>query len=104
MTSNRNLRFTPEARSDLREILRYTQRAWGLNQRTKYSSNMNIAIGHLIEFPELGHVRMTATSEVRVHELKEHVIVYRFTETEVVILRLMHQRMDIADLFVEFDQ
>ena len=53
----RRLVIRPDARTDLREILLYTQERWGVEQRRRYRTQMYQAMRSLLDYPERGRSR-----------------------------------------------
>ena len=56
-------------------------------------------ISSLVVFPGLGRVRDDTTPDIRGHESSEHVIVDYSTDNELIVVRIMHRKMDIAGMF-----
>jgi toxin ParE1/3/4 len=53
----------------------------------------------LAVFPGLGRIRDDVGLGLRSYPVSEHVVWYRVEADMVVILRIVHARMDIAGLF-----
>jgi toxin ParE1/3/4 len=84
----------PEAEHDLEDIRVQSLILFGRLQAARYQEEMFLAmegltqtVAHQRERPELG-------DGIRFKRHKAHVILYRVTETEVVILRVRHDRED----------
>ena len=99
MTSVRRLRYTAEARRDLRAILRYSLRTWGERQRDVYAQRLADAADDLTGFPNLGSSRDDLAPGLRGHPVGEHVIFYRVDDQAVVIIRILHAKLDVAAQF-----
>ena len=84
-----------KAKADLRDIGRYTQRQWGIDQRTKYLSALDscfheIAAKH-IEGIECSYMR----PDYRSWPVGKHVVFFRWLNDGLVeIVRVLHQRME----------
>ena len=89
MQSNIRLIITPDAETDIRDILRYTQEQWGRPQRNAYFAVLKQAARRIQSFPEIGR---ECESGVREYALRHHVVLYRFEGDTVSILRVMHPR------------
>lgn len=93
----RRLVLTPLAKSDLRDILQYTARRWGREQRDVYKDLVMGRLRQLVDYPELGRDRDEFFPGCRSLIVEKHVAFYRATETEIVVSRLLHARQDASD-------
>jgi toxin ParE1/3/4 len=95
--SARSPRFVlaPRARRDLRDILKYTERQWGREQRRRYSSQLRAAFAQLAQFPGLGKPRPGFGPEARAYPVEQHLVIYQPSDAEVLILRILHVRRDL---------
>lgn len=93
----RQLRFRPRAIADIEGIWDYTAARWGVAQADRYVLNLRhacIAIARN-ELPgeDASHIRPGYRKQLS----GRHVIFYRETEGgEVEVVRVLHQRMDVA--------
>ncbi len=94
---SRRVALSAAAQADLREVLAYTQRQWGTGQRLAYRRRIFDALEHLAAFPELGKVRSEHGDEVRGFHVGQHLVVYRFSSTALIVARLLHVRRDNRD-------
>ena len=101
--SARKLRLviSPAARSDLRDLLAYTERQWGKAQRRAYKQELYQAFDHLARFPALGQARPEYGAYTRTHRVQQHVVVYRVTDVELRIARVIHVRRDLDSALEE---
>lgn len=53
----RRLIVASEARADLCDILRFTVKRWGREQRTVYKAKLDAAMRGLLDYPDRGHPR-----------------------------------------------
>jgi toxin ParE1/3/4 len=90
----RRLVLTPLASDDLRDILLYTGRVWGREQRDRYRGLIFRRLRRLIDYPELGPPRDEVFPGCRSLVVEQHVAYYRVMETEIVVSRLLHARQD----------
>jgi toxin ParE1/3/4 len=83
----------PLAKDDLKDIWRYTYREWGEKQADKYIIELGKGINQLIDNPEIG---TTCSYEIKYHQyaINHHIIFYRINSTEIIIVRVLHERMD----------
>ena len=91
----RHLVLSPRASDDLDDILLYTEQAWGSEQREQYERNLLDGLQRLLSFPYLGKERPDYEPGARSIQIEHHVAIYRVSETEVHISRIVHVRRDI---------
>lgn len=93
----RQLLFRPQAIADIEGIWDYTAERWGVVQADRYVLSLRqacIAVARS-ELPgeDASHVRLGYRKQLS----GRHVIFYRSTEKGAVeIVRVLHQRMDVA--------
>jgi toxin ParE1/3/4 len=96
MPSNRKLRLTEEAESDLVDISTYTLTRWGESQMRAYSDSIFEALLQLLDFLEQGTSRSTLQRGLRSCSVGEHVAYYRITDDEIVVRRILHSRRRVT--------
>jgi toxin ParE1/3/4 len=93
--SGQSYRLSPRAEIDLEDIWLYTVRNWSAAQAEHYHSRLMAAIEDLAS-----GVRTGRNLEVRAGYLKcpvgLHFICYRLSESHLDVIRILHQRMDVA--------
>ena len=86
-----------EAIHDLEEIWFYTFTTWSQEQADRYHLLIINEIEFLAVKPEsgkmLGHIRKGYRST----KVKSHFIFYRITSTELEVVRILHEKMDIPN-------
>jgi toxin ParE1/3/4 len=92
----RRLVLSPRASDDLDDILLYTEQQWGNEQREQYQQGLLDGLNQLLTFPFLGKERPDYEPGARSIQIEHHVAIYRVSETEVLISRIVHVRRDIA--------
>ena len=95
---NRTLALTELARGDLEDILAYTLKSWGDDQRVIYRTAIDRVLRDLLAFPMLGAAREDLAPGCRMHRVREHLVIYRVTEQELVVLRIVHRRTDLLSV------
>ena len=88
-------RLTKAALADIRGIARYTQKVWGKAQRRHYLAGLNDKFGTLSQTPTLAAERNEFDPPVRIHHHEKHLIVYVVDDVGILIIRVLHQSMDI---------
>ena len=91
-------RLIKDARRDLRGIDRYTREEWGREQADRYNAALDAAFDRLAEYPELGQERPTAKAGVHIFPVERHLVVYRPEPGGILVLRVVHQKMNVATL------
>jgi len=82
---------------DLEEIWLYTFQNWSIDQADRYHTLIMNEIEFLSKNPKSGknkdHLRVGYWSA----KVKSHIIFYRVFETEIEIMRILHESMDIPN-------
>ncbi len=86
--------LSPEAQEDFEDIRVYTQREWGDQQETVYKAALLQALVTLSENPGLGRQRGDLGGELCSYVVRRHVIYYRLTEEALMVVRILHSRVD----------
>ncbi|MEN9895523.1 MAG: hypothetical protein RIR97_1375 [Pseudomonadota bacterium] len=94
--TERAIFLSPKAEHDLEDIWLYTYKNWSIEQADtyidlilKHISDAGKGIGLARAAPELGKSIKRCNSG-------SHVVYFRETETRIVVLRILHGRMDPA--------
>jgi len=95
--SKLNIVFHEAAMLDLEEIWYYTFTTWSLEQADRYFSLITKEIEFLATKPESGKTIDHIRKGYRSSKVKSHYIFYRFTLTEIEIIRILHESMDIPN-------
>jgi len=90
------LKLSPKARQDLIDILRYTGKTWGQNQLMAYRNQLDEALRQIGGNPQIGHRGGDLPEEHRLYLVGAHVIVYRIEAACIGVIRILHQRMQLA--------
>ena len=88
-------RVSQKAENDIRGIGHYTKAQWGREPRRLYLSGMEISFRRLAENPFLAAERIEFDPPVRIHRYEKHLIVYIERGDGILILRVLHENMDI---------
>ncbi|MEL6556422.1 MAG: type II toxin-antitoxin system RelE/ParE family toxin [Cyanobacteria bacterium J06621_11] len=93
------LKILPKAATDIKQILKYTQRVWGDEQRKKYKGAIDQCLKDIQANPA---PRITSENcsdgYLRRHLNKKyrHYVFYKVTSESILIVRLLHDSMDSA--------
>ena len=86
-----------QAIQDLEEIWLYTFTTWSSEQADRYHSLITKEIEFLTTRPESGKILDHLRKGYRSSKVKSHYIFYRYTSTELEIIRILHENMDIPN-------
>lgn len=88
-------RLTPRARADLDDIWDYTAETWGVAQAEAYIR----AIAATCDGIASGSAATQSAEHIRAGYRRalsgRHVLFYRQAEAGIVVVRILHQRMDV---------
>lgn len=87
------------ADEDLKDIYKYTYRAYGEAQADNYYDTLITRVESLAASPRIARERAEFSPPVRIHPHGRHLIVYRVLEGSILIVRVLHQSMDIERQF-----
>ena len=86
-----------EAIHDLEEIWFYTFTIWSQEQADRCHLLKINEIEFLATKPESGKMIDHIRKGYRSSKVKSHFIFYRFTSTELEVVRILHEKMDIPN-------
>lgn len=86
-------RLTPDARSDLANIHRFTLERWSKAQSEKYLSELRLTLHLLAETPSLCKVRPDIGSGVFSFPYASHIIYVILHGQQLVVFGILHKRM-----------
>lgn len=92
------IRFAPEAREDVQDLLNYTRQQRGAQQRTAHREALNRAFMTLRAYPNIGKPRPDLVAGVRSFAVERHLMLYRNEDDAIRVLRVVHERMDATRL------
>lgn len=87
--------LSPEAKTDIADIRKYTTRQWGKAQTEKYSLQLRERMRWLADNPMLGKSRDEIKEGYRSFNEGSHIIFYRVAGSAIEIIGILHQNMDI---------
>jgi toxin ParE1/3/4 len=87
------------AAADLLEIVRYTHQQWGGAQTQRYREELELALQHLSLAPDVGRKRDAIVPGLRSFPVAQHVVFYIQRKDKILVLRILHPRMDVEDAF-----
>ncbi len=92
-----------QASEDIENIWLYTIENWSLEQADRYVNLIFDEIEYLADHPNSGKDFNHIRKNYRCSKVKSHIIFYRLTDKQniIEIIRVLHQRMDIANRLSE---
>lgn len=92
-------KLTHEAQLDLKNIGQYTEKEWGKVQRNSYLKQLDSAFKRLAKYPQMGTRVDEILLSARSMPEGYHNILYQEQYDFVLIIRVLHGRMNIEDFF-----
>lgn len=86
-----------EALADLEEIWLYTFETWSLEQADRYYDLIIKEIDFLSKKPKTGKNLNELRTGYYSSKVKSHFIFYKFSSTELEVVRILHESMDIPN-------
>ena len=68
-------------------------------QATRFIEKLQEKFTPLLSHPEMGTKRDNLVSGLRAHFFRDYVIYYTITETEIIIVRVLHSSRDAETIF-----
>jgi toxin ParE1/3/4 len=91
--------WSPEAEDDLFSVWSYGAEEWSPIAADDHLQNISMACTRLFRNPELGKSRSELIDGMRSILVDPHVVFYRIKTTTVEIIRVLHQREDVENIF-----
>lgn len=95
------LTVTPKAESDLTGIWIYTCEEWGVDQADIYLDQLEAGMNQLINHPSLGANYAHVLAGYRRLQIEHHAVYYQVLESEVLVVRVLHEEMDAPQRLLE---
>ena len=88
--------FSPTASIDIDDIYNYTQETWGYEQAETYTFGLRDSCRTLATGGRIGRRIPGLKPGYLLLSYRSHWIIYRETDQQVIIARILHQRMNIS--------
>lgn len=85
----------PRARPDVRAIGDYSDERWGSDQARRYLDTIADSLDQIVQMPLAGSDHGDVSSGLRKWRSGSHNIFYRIRGDVVLIVRILHARMDV---------
>jgi toxin ParE1/3/4 len=89
----RAILILPLAQTDIDDIAAYTYQHWGEAQMVRYVDGLHRRFAQLAQSPQLGRQRHDIGRRYRSAIQGSHVVLYRATTKQLVVVRVLHGRM-----------
>jgi len=99
LPSFKPIRIADPATRDLQAIAEYTASEWGVKQKESYLNLIKQSFKTLSRSGNIGKKRDEIASGLYSYSVKKHVVFFRETKKEFVIIRVLHTRMDMEKQF-----
>ncbi|MEO6041703.1 MAG: type II toxin-antitoxin system RelE/ParE family toxin [Croceibacterium sp.] len=87
----------PRAAADLEYIGAHSVAEWGEPRAKRYLEDLRQKIEFVAEFPGAGSPAVGLPAQYRKVRSGAHRAIYRFTESELIVVRVIHDREDVPD-------
>jgi toxin ParE1/3/4 len=88
----RQLILTPVAIADLDAIYRHSTERWGMEQARTYLQSLDRILRLLADHPEIARLRAEFSPPVYLHPFRSHLVVFRYYEMTLDVIRIVHAR------------
>lgn len=90
------LRFTLAARQDLKHILIYSIRTWGMAQAQRYSAKLQTHIQKIAEDAVFHKPVPHSRPNLRQSSVGRHLVIFEANSDHTLIVRVLHEAMDVT--------
>ena len=87
----------PRAEADLDHIAQYTIAEWGQTQAARYLADLRRQINFAAEFPDAGSPAFGLPDQYRKVRAGMHHAIYRRSDTQLLVVRVIHSSEDVPD-------
>ena len=91
--------ISKKAVSDLEEIWLYTVEKWSTEQADRYYNLIFDEINYICKNISAGKSMEHVRKGYRASKVKSHLIFYRIINNTIEVIRILHERMDIENIF-----
>ncbi len=85
----------PQAILDLEAIYEFTFLSWGQIQAEKYQDDFHDHFNSISHNPEIGSVYYYTEGNYRKLKCNKHLIFYRVENSKCIIVRILHENIDL---------
>lgn len=88
-----------KARAEIKKIFRYSFQQFGESQAVKYKSGLEVCFQLLADNPNMGRECNEIRDGYFRHEHESHIIFYRQRLNDILIVTIIHDRMNLKNIF-----
>ena len=92
-------KLSVKARAEIKKIFRYSLQQFGENQAVKYKASLDECFQLLADSPNMGRECNDIRDGYFRHEHESHIIFYTQRSNDIFITTIIHDRMDIKNIF-----
>lgn len=81
---------------DLEAIAEYSIERFGIGQVRHYRDQLRVCFKQLADNPGLGRPAEQLSAGLRRYEYRAHIIFYQSVDSGILIVRVLHYRMDVG--------
>ena len=89
------IKILPQAVKDLESIYEFTFLSWGSPQAEKYQDELYDYMITICQNPQIGAIYYFKKGNYRMLNANRHLIFYRQTNVEIVVVRILHERVEL---------
>ena len=91
----KSIKYAQRANADFEDIIDYTARTWGTKQAKKYIKSIRSKIQSIAEGSE--HLQSLNVERANIYQARvnRHLIILEMSDTEIRIVRILHEAMDV---------
>jgi toxin ParE1/3/4 len=90
----RKIKVKPRAEQDLSRIYKYSKDEFGSEKAEAYLRDLDSFVKKLSQNPEIGLLRQELGKKLYSFPIVSHIVFYRFTVNELIIVRVLHKSRD----------
>lgn len=94
------LLLSPQAINDLEDVFEYTVQNWSVTQAENYQNLLFESMNTMLRSPKIGTKYYFIKGEYRKLNSSKHIIFYRIEEATCIVVRILHERMDLNSHFI----
>jgi toxin ParE1/3/4 len=88
------LKISPLALDDLRNIFHYGINSWGKVEAASYLEKLKEQLWGLTEYPDIGRSRNDILPLILCLVIEKHIIFYQIKVQKIFIVRILHGKQD----------
>ncbi len=95
----KSIEFSPLAETDLEKIWLYTVDQWSLHQANMYLNKLQTIVENIAGEKIFGRAVDYIRKGYFYYKMDRHLIFYKVSKTSIIIIRILHEKMDLTKHF-----